>query len=188
VLEPKPASIWSRLPSIVWVFIFIGGIVGLIGGIIGLFWLLSNVEGAASVIMLLVAWGVIRGMSYAGVQDKGAKQGFMTAIGVTFFALMGMAIDQPGNYLYNKPMEVFFCPDQTELHRGVSVTNPVPGQTNVSQEFSCVSTDTGVFVKGISTGRIILVRFFEYLAVGYILIYLNKLYMWLRFRPEPNPV
>ncbi len=85
--QPAP-SLWSRLPSIVWIAIFVGGIIGLIGGIIGLFWLLSNVEGAASIIMLLAAWGTIRvGSSIDAMPSKG--QSFMVAIGISFFALMG---------------------------------------------------------------------------------------------------
>ncbi|HEX3051588.1 MAG TPA: hypothetical protein VHP83_13085, partial [Aggregatilineaceae bacterium] len=89
-------------------------------------------------------------------------------------ALMGMAIDQTGNVVYNQPLEWFFCPSGTQLERGVVVTNPVPGQTNISQDFSCVKS--GEVAREIGIGEIILVRLGEYILIGYALLWLNRLY------------
>lgn len=183
--QPAP-SLWSRLPSMVWIVIFVVGIVALIGGIVGLFWLLANVEGAASIIMLLAGWGTIRvGSSLDNLPSKGQR--FMVAVGISFFALMGLAIDQTGNYLYNRPLEWFFCPDGTQVERGVEVTNPLPGQTNITQEFTCVKPDHQQPMKGISTGRVMAVRLGEYILIGYALVWINRLYVRFR-RARPTPV
>jgi hypothetical protein len=177
----------KKLPSIVWILIFVLGIIGFIGGIIGLFYLLSHVEGVASVIMLVVAWAVIRGAAKVTEGTTvGEKNSIFTALGIGFFALMGMAIDQPGNVLYNQPMQWFFCPSGTELHRGVVVTNPVPGQTNTSQDFTCVNQDTRQFEREITVPQIIGVRFGEYVLIGYALIGLSRVYDRLRQRSAPE--
>ncbi len=179
-------SRWSslkKLPSIVWILIFVLGIAGLIGGIIGLFYLLSHVEGVASVILLVVAWAVVRGASKVtegtAIEDKSS---IATAVGIAFFALMGMAIDQTGNVVYNQPLQWFFCPSGTELHRGVIVTNPVPGQTNTSQNFTCVDRDTGRVKDSVGDLEVIALRFAEYVLIGYALIGLSRVYDRLRGR------
>lgn len=181
------SSLFSRLPSIVWIFIFVGGIILFIGGIIGLFYLLTHVEGAASIIMLVVAWGVIRlassvtsGTASGAASGASKTSGFVTAIGIGFFALMGMAIDQTGNVVYNQPLKWFYCPSGTQLKRSVDVYSVRPGETNVSQRFSCVTSGENPSVTTISDVKIIPVRFGEYVVIGYILIGLNRLYMRLR--------
>lgn len=177
------SSYFKNLPSIVWILIFILGIAAFIGGILGLFYLLSHIEGVASIIMLVVAWGVIRlGSSVTSDTDSSPSTGrsLITAACITFFALMGVAIDQTGNLIYNKPLEWFFCPSGAQLKRGVVVTNPVPGQTNVSQDFSCVTPGEVPSVSRIGVFKIIAVRFGEYILIGYALIGLNRLYSYLR--------
>jgi hypothetical protein len=180
-----PRSIWSHLPSFVWILIFVGGIVALIGTIIALFYALSHIEGFASVLMLVVAWFVMRaGSSVSDGMDTGGA-GFIRAIGIGFFALMGMAIDQPGNYVYNRPIQWFFCPSNTVLQRGVDVTHPLPGRTDITQDFMCVDTGKNEVSSRPGMGEVIAVRFGEYVLIGYLLIGLNRLYMRLRARPAP---
>jgi hypothetical protein len=177
----------KKLPSIVWILIFVLGIVGFIGGMIGLFYLLTSVAGAASIIMLVVAWGVIRLASRvtSDTPSSGASSIF-TAIGIGFFALMGLAIDQTGNVLYNQPLKWFYCPSGTDLHRGIIVTNPLPGQTNVSQNFTCVSKDTRQPVRHIGDLKVLPVRFGEYILIGYVLLGLSRVYDRLRKRSAPE--
>jgi hypothetical protein len=187
--QPSSSSWYSRLPSFVWILVIVGGILALIGGVIGLFYGLSNIEGFASVLMLVVAWLVIRfGSSITVTSTRPAFTGqqIVTGVGISFFALMGVAIDQPGNYLYNRPLEWLFCPSGTELHRGVDVTHPVPGQTNVTQDFTCVDNEKNEVADGIKIGEIIATRFVEYVLIGYALIGLSRLYTRIRARPSPS--
>ena len=92
----------------------------------------------------------------------------MIAIGIVFFALMGMAIDQTGNFIYNKPIEIFYCSQDEYLNRGVDVTNPLPGRTDITQEFVCINKISGQ-KRYVDMGSVILVRFTEYIIIGYAL-------------------
>jgi hypothetical protein len=186
--SPKSsASLFSRLPSIVWIPIIVLGIAALVGGGIGLFYLLFNVEGAASVIMIVIAWVVLRAGARVNVStpDSPAAQlpGWVTALCILFFAVMGLVIDQTGNVLYNKPVEWLFCPAGTTLQRGVDVSHPLPGETVVNQTFSCVEGQQ--VVRGIGDFEPIAVRFVEYILIGYILLGLSRLYSRLRARSSP---
>jgi hypothetical protein len=179
------SSFFNRLPSFVWIILFVLGIAALIGGIIVLFYALSNIEGFASVLMLVVAWGVIRfGSSdtVSSVTTALPGQGLVTAVGITFFALMGLAIDQTGNYVYNRPIEWFFCPSNTELHRGIDVSHPTPGRTDVTQDFTCVDPRENVVMDRPGIGEVMGTRFVEYVLIGYGLIALNRLYIRIRSR------
>ncbi|MEP7103325.1 MAG: hypothetical protein ABI721_01275 [Candidatus Dojkabacteria bacterium] len=172
----KLKNIVSNLPSIAWVILLPLGIFALIGGIIFLFFIISSVEGAASVIILIAGIFVIRGsdsINVKGVKEK--SSGFMVGVGIVFFALMGMAIDQPGNFIYNKPIEVLFCPAGTYLSRDQIVSHPLPERTDITQDFDCVDS-TGNAATSIDMWNVILVRFVEYVIIGYILIGLNKLF------------
>lgn len=183
---PDPApSIWSRLPSFVWLILIIGGIAALIGGIFGLFYALTHFEGLASVLMLLVAWGVIRWLSggnTATETSKNSGQQIFIAIGILFFALMGVAIDQPGNVIYNQPIEWLFCPAGSTLERGVVTTNPRPGETSVNQDFTCVAMmdDRLQTVDRPAVEEVLVTRLVEYVLIGYLLLGLSQLYNVLR--------
>lgn len=171
-------DIFSKLPSIVWVFLIPLGIAAFIGTIIFGFYLLAEVEGVASIIMLVAGFLTLRAASTVSIpeiKDK-AKQSssFALAAGISFFALMGMAIDQPGNVIYNKPMEIFFCPAETHLFRNVSVSHPLPGRTDITQGFYCVD-ETDEIVYEMDMFQVIVVRFVEYVFIGYALIGINKL-------------
>lgn len=160
-----------QLPSIVWVLLFVGGIILLIGGIITIFTLVFSVEGIASLIFIII------GLAYVfSPTDKLSNlkvDSFAQAIGIGFFALMGMAIDQTGNFIYNYPFQ-YFCPEGTTLNRTVDVTHPLPGRTDMTQDFSCFDKD-GEFVDRIGLGPIIGVRFVEYLVLAYVFIALRNI-------------
>ncbi len=178
-----------ELPSIVWIIIIVGGIAALIGGVIGLFYLMISVEGAGSVIMITVAWGIMR--FFSAPAEKMAEDpkslkadSWMKALFILFFAGMALAIDQTGNYYYNQPIEWLFCPSNTVLERGTEVSNPVPGQTYITQEYVCTNNDYRV-VKEIDILAAMGVRFVEYVLIGYALVALNRAYSRLRARSIP---
>ena len=171
-----------------WIILIVVGIAALIGGIIGLFYGLSSIEGFASVLMIVVAWLVIRfGSSVSAETASSPGQKLVTAGMITFYALMGVAIDQPGNYLYNRPIQWFFCPSGTELHRGIDVSHPLPGRTDVTQDFTCVDPRENVVVDSPSMGGVIASRFVVYVLVAYGLIALNRVYMRIRRRRREQP-
>jgi hypothetical protein len=164
------------------------GIAALIGGIILLFYALSHIEGFASVLMIVIAWLVIRFASSDGEGTSSSTGQKMVVAGViTFFALMGVAIDQPGNYVYNRPIEWFFCPSGTDLHRGVDVTHPLPGRTDVTQDFTCLDPLENVVIDSPPIGGVIATRFVEYVLVAYGLIAVNRLYRRIRRAGRASP-
>jgi hypothetical protein len=152
----------KNLPSFVWIIIFLFGIIGLIGGIILVFTGIATVEGIGSLVILIVglviAWN-------SGGENIGS---IGKASVILFFALMGLAIDQTGNFLYNKPIELIYCPPGTTLTREAIITNPLPGRTDINQDFNCVDHDKE-FVAGVDVGSVLLVRFIEYVIIGYLL-------------------
>jgi hypothetical protein len=173
----------------VWIILFVVGIAALIGGIILLFYALSHIEGFASVLMIVIAWLVIRFGSSGGEETPSSVGQKLVVAGViTFFALMGVAIDQPGNYVYNRPIQWLFCPSGSELHRGVNVTNPVPGQTNVTQDFTCVDPRENVVVDSPPMGGVLAIRFVEYVLIAYGLIAVNRVYKRIRRPGRVSPV
>jgi hypothetical protein len=169
----KIGAIASKLPSIAWVIILPLMLAAFIGSIIGIFWLLANVEGFASAIMVFVGWLVFRWDSKTGI-DKA-----LTAGGIVFYTLMGIAIDQPGNYFFNQPIEWWQCSDGTHLVRGVDVTHPLPGRTDMTQNYTC-QDDAGQIIRQIGLEKVILVRFVEYVVVAYFFLYTHSFWRMLR--------
>lgn len=167
---PTKSSFISKIPSIAWVIIIPAGIAGVLAIIIGTFFGLATIEGFASMILLVVGFFCFRGLSSG---DGGPVGSFVLAMSIVFFALMGMSIDQPGNFLYNKPLEMAFCPPQTVLLRGVDTYHLLPGRTDIVQNFVCYDL-SGEQKKELGMGEIILGRFVEYVLIGYILFYLAK--------------
>lgn len=159
-----------KLPSIVWVFVIPLALVAFVAAIITIFTLLATLEGFASLIMIISALIFLRATKdVKPIKDKVSN--IITALGICFFALMGVAIDQPGNILYNKPLEIFFCPTGSTLTREVKVSNPLPGRTDYIQGFFCVDSNKEV-VDTITVPEIIIIRFSEYVLLGYGLMYL----------------
>lgn len=161
---PVKRSFWSRLPSWAWIFIGLGAIALFIGIIIGGFVGLATIEGFASSIFLIV--GVICFRVFSGTPPS--KIPLVRAIMVGFFALMGATVDQTGNYVYNKPVEMCMCPTGSSLNRTTDVSHPLPGRTDMTQEFTCV--ENGKEVKWLDMFPIMGIRFLEYMFLAYLLI------------------
>jgi hypothetical protein len=170
-------SFLEHAPSWVWVFLFPLGIIAFIGTIIASFFVLSNVEGVASLIFILIGWGV--GSSLATDSDKSAVTPLSSILvggAICFYALMGMAIDQPGNYFFNKPVEWFLCPEATTLERSIDISHPLPGRTDITQDFRCVEQDQR-FVSRPNLFGVIGIRFVEYVLVAYFFMAIKTLQM-----------
>ncbi len=157
------------LPSWAYLILFIAAIVCVIGGFILFTVAISSIEGFASILFLIVGYFVfIR--YYAPMDEHPIYKGM--AIG--FFALMGMALDQPGNYILNLPFQYVFCESNEKLHREVRVTHRKPGSTEFTQNFQC-------FKDGEQKGRrinifgMIGIRFLEYVGIGYLLIWMGRI-------------
>lgn len=169
-------SFWSKLPSWAWVFIGIGAIGLFLAIIIGGFWSLANLEGFASIIFLaagLLCFGVFSGRKPSNIP-------ILRAILVGFFALMGATVDQTGNYVYNKPVEWCSCPPGSALERSTITTNPLPGRTDMTQNFVCYQDDKPV--KQIDIFAVLGIRFLEYMVLAYLLIGLRWVVWKLKSR------
>jgi len=164
-----------RLPSWVWILIIIAGAAGLIGLLIGSFVGIAMVEGFASVILLLC--GIV-GFGIYPLRKPEKANPFTRAIGLSFFALMGAAVDQPGNFIYNKPVEICFCESGTSLNRTENVSNPLPGTTYIEQNYICYDA-AGNPVKRINVFAVVAIRFVEYVLLGYLLLWLRRV-IWSR--------
>lgn len=164
-------SFWKKLPSWAWIIIFIGGIVLIIGIIIGSFVAIATIEGVASLILLTAG---MAGFGVIPLRKPEASRAMLRGIGLAFFALMGASVDQTGNYIYNKPVELCFCEQGTSLIRDENVSNPLPGTTYIQQDYTCYDK-AGIPVKKINMFAVIGIRFVEYVLVGYLLLGLRKL-------------
>ncbi len=173
----------SKLPSIAWVIILPLGLIAFIGGIIITFNIIATVEGVVSVIFLIIGFFSFRSVvsfnSAETIQQKKLSKQFFIASGIVFFALMGMAIDQPGNFIYNKPIEWAYCKEGTTLYRGVSITNPLPGRTDINQRFDCIDKNGNTKFEADMLG-IIGIRFVEYVIIGYSLLGINEVIKRMR--------
>lgn len=96
--------------------------------------------------------------------------------GITFFALMGMALDQPGNILYNKGIECVYCPENSGLEREAVSRGMQGGGVQVSQKFECIDRDSGELARQINMFELLAVRFGEYVLIGYLLLGVSRLY------------
>lgn len=164
-----PKTFWKKLPAWVWIILMVAGIGGLIAGIIGSFIALATIEGVASLVLLIL--GII-GFGVIPLRKPEQPSSFTRAIGLGFFALMGATIDQTGNFLYNQPVEMICCPAETSLYREEMVSNPLPGTTYVTQDYTCYN-DAGDPVKTLNMFAVLGIRFVEYILLGYLLIYLR---------------
>ena len=165
-------SSWTdKIPSILWIPIFLGGIALFIGGGYVLFYGVGYVEGFSSIALLILGWAGFR----IGNNSDEIKGSFSVALGITFFALMGMALDQTGNFIYNKPLEWIFCPENSELLRETIKSGVRNGGVRLSQDYSCIAP-TGEVLSKISMFEFMAVRFGEYVLLGYVLLGLSRLY------------
>lgn len=173
IVFPLKRSFWSKLPSWVWILIGLGAIALFIGIIIGGFIGLATIEGFASIIFLII--GIVCFRVFSGTRPS--KIPLVRAIMIGFFALMGATIDQTGNYVYNKPVEMCMCPTGSSLNRTTDVSNPLPGRTDMTQNFTCIVN--GKEVKLLDMFPIMGIRFLEYILLAYLLLGL-RWFLWKR--------
>ncbi len=175
----------SRIPTLGWIVLIPLGLALFIGGIAAVFWAISSTEGVASACML-VAGAVFIRFTYPPDSNQSGRWNLLTrskprtteekiglAISVFFFSLMGVAIDQPGNFVYNKPLEILSCPAGTALYRTTSTTHPKPGSTRISQNFNCLDSN-GAALKKIGILELLMHRFLLYAGIFHILLGLNR--------------
>ena len=175
VAIPMKRSFWSRIPSWAWVFIGIGCIALFFLFIMGSFYSLAHFEGFASIIFLIL--GIVAFRVFSGQRPSNIP--VIRAIAVGFFALMGATIDQTGNYVYNKPVEWCMCPEGTQLNRTTLTSHPLPGRTDMTQNFLCLLN--GEPIENIDMLAVIGIRFLEYMLLAYLLIGLRWLiWKWKR--------
>lgn len=173
-------SFWSKIPSWAWVFIGMGAMALSLGLIIGGFWSLANLEGFASLIFLaagIICFGVFSGRRPGSVP-------VLRAILVGFFALMGATVDQTGNLVYNKPVEWCSCPPGSSLERSTTTSHPLPGRTDMTQNFTCFLGETAV--KQIDMLTVMGIRFLEYMLLAYLLIGIRWMIWKWKVRNELN--
>src|SRR5687768_5529020 len=96
---------------------------------------------------------------------------------VGLFAFLGYVFDGAGNFIYNKPLELF-CPAATKLTREVETIDTVDGAELV-QVFSCVSRIDGEATE-IAWYLVDLIRILEYVALGFLLIAIFRAFLWWR--------
>lgn len=184
------------LPSIVWIIVAIVALIVFIAVIQGAFYGFTQIEGLGSIALLLAAWVVIRIfaeprtplkreiISRMAPTAKPSRQGdlasnIVIAFGILTFAFTGFALDQPGNVIYNLPIQWLFCPAGTQLQRGADIRNPRPGTTVITQDFTCIDAEGQAQAEVPLLGAMV-VRFVEYILLGYLLLWLSQLYT--RFR------
>ena len=177
-------SKWTeKIPSFVWVLIIVGAVAAFIGALWGGFYAISYIEGFGSVIMLAAGWACLRlGANSPDLESSSLALAFL----IFFFAMMGLALDHPGNALYNEPMQWIFCPADTELMRETTSRAARGGGVALSQRFTCVTPDGRVAHE--LGWEYALYRFFQYVALGYLLLGLSRFYSWLKgLRREQPP-
>jgi hypothetical protein len=167
----------EKIPSFVWILVIVAAVALFIGAILGGFYVLTHIEGVGSIILLVCGWAVFRFGNNAP-EIKSSSIGI--AVVISFFAMMGMALDQTGNYVYNKPLEWIFCPPETELTREAITRGARGGGVTVNQNFTCAAENGGEVLRKISSWEVIIFRFFQYVLLGYILLGLSRLYTGLK--------
>jgi hypothetical protein len=165
---------WTdKIPSFLWIPIIVAAIALLIGGVMAFFFGLSYVEGFGSLLILALGWIGFRSGNNTPSADVGS---IGIAVGITFFALMGLALDQTGNFIYNQPMEWIFCPENTELARETIQRGARGGGVSMSQNFTCASSNNGEILRKITVFEHLAYRFIQYVVLGYILLYASRIY------------
>lgn len=174
-------SLTGKIPSFLWLPMIVGAAALLIGGSLAIFYAAGYVEGFASVILLILGWW---GFRIGNNSDDFVVGGLGTALGIAFFALMGMTLDQPGNFLYNQPMEWLFCPENSELARATIQRGSYNG-VSLSQNFACIDR-TGGAARAIAGYEHFGFRFVQYVLIGYVLLALSRIHSRLRKKDAKN--
>jgi hypothetical protein len=153
----------DRMPSWLWLLMILFGLCLVIAIPIAFIYVISHFEGVASIIFILIGWLV-----FGEFAKKDKRNQLMLGGVILFFALMGMAIDQTGNIIYNQPLALF-CPDGTTYARSVATYHPLPGRTDFVQNFLCQGAE-GKSPYVIPIVMVIGIRFVEYIFVAYLLL------------------
>ncbi|MBX7059955.1 MAG: hypothetical protein K1X75_17975 [Leptospirales bacterium] len=140
-------------------------------------------------ILFVVAAGTIEGFMSAILLAAGVvafrvarvRSASLSGAALAFYALMGMALDQPGNWIYNKPFELLFCPEGSSLNRSIQVGHPLPERTDIQQQFVCYRGEEAV--DQISMIEFLGVRLAEYFLLGMLLLTGHQIYDRLRQQP-----
>lgn len=132
---------------------------------------IAMIPGFASVLFLVVGFFVFRSLHRPVGADKAVVSSTVLAAAVGFFALMGMAVDQRGNPIYNAPLQLF-CPAGSQLNHGTVISHPLPGRTDMTQDFRCINEDGGAALV-LTPFHLMGVRLGEYIVLGYALFYLT---------------
>jgi hypothetical protein len=167
---------WKKIPSWGWVILLAAGIIGLMALITGTFFVLTAMEGAASIVLLAAG---LYGFGIIPLRRPGNPDALTRGVGIAIFAFFGATIDQPGNVVYNKAVEICCCAEGTSLNRVTDISNPMPGTTQVRQMFTCYDA-AGNPVKNIKIFAVLGIRLLEYLILAYLLIGLRRL-LWAIF-------
>lgn len=166
----------TKIPAILLTPIIIGAIVLCIAAAVGFFYGLGYIEGAGSLIAIVIGWIGFR----IGNRTSEAEVGrYGVAIGIIVFATMGTALDQTGNCLYNLPMEYIFCPEGSSLWRETAQKALNSGGVQLRQQFTCM-TKEGNLLRTVSLIEYSLFRFAEYVIIGYLLLGVSRLYSQLK--------
>ncbi|MBM9577811.1 hypothetical protein JWG45_11685 [Leptospira sp. 201903070] len=146
-----------------WILIILLGLGAVIITPILLITAISHLEGFAGLLLLIGGYFGARSAirSQFGPPAK--------AVFIVFFSIMGMSLDQPGNYLYNFPFR-YFCPSSTTMQRSVQISHPLPGRTDRTQAFSCYDQNAKE-ISRIQLPAILGVRFMEYFLIAGILLF-----------------
>lgn len=178
---------WKQLrtlPTFVWVLLILLGIVLFVGLIFASFYGFTHLEGLGSIALLFGGWVTIRILTkrYRAMNAQPQRRQLSdsqkvanriaVALGILTFAFAGFALDQPGNVLYNLPVQWTFCPPGTQITRQANTARPRPGTTTVTQHFTCVDAD-GAVVHRVPIVGAMAIRFAEYLVIGYLLLWLS---------------
>ena len=163
----------KRLPSWCWILIGFGGIALVIGGFIGLVWAFSHIEGFAGIIFLAIGYFVFG----AAARSAGKRKNIILAGAIIFYSLMGAAIDQTGNFVYNMPVNLM-CPEGASLERNVQTLHPLPGRTDFIQDFTCYDGNRKPVYR-VENYKIALLRLAEYIVLGYVIYGFRKLQILL---------
>ncbi|HAY34080.1 MAG TPA: hypothetical protein PK536_01950 [Ignavibacteria bacterium] len=176
----------AKIPSWLWIIIFIAGIVLFIVGIQISIYGIATIEGIGTFIMLTA------GILISGVftsKNQPMKSNIVIALFISFYALMGASIDQSGNYIFNKPVEYLCCPGDSKLARNMIIRDPLPERRDFVQDFSCVDENLNR-VEEINLLAVFGIRFGEYVLIGYLLLWIRrfryKYFIEKKFQKQPG--
>lgn len=144
-------------------------LIAVIAALAGIVYVSAYFEGIASILLLLLGFAV----SWLRREDL-VHGGVLLVAMIGLFAVVGTFFDGAGNFIYNKPLELAFCPAETELVREVTTYETEEGEAYL-HKFACYSASQNQTVKEIPTYFSIGLRFFEYVLLGLILFGIIRL-------------